>query len=222
MLAALLATLAPRPAAAQVKVLDEGSFTISERGARIGREEFRIRSTPGPQGGLVVASATVAYEERRLVPILRTDSAGTPLEYMVEQRRGTRTEEKLSGTVSRGRVSVRVQSPRGEAAREFAVAEGATVLEDEVFHQYFFLARAARRGDVPVIVPRRHAQVVVRVEQVGAETVVIGDRTISATRLRISEPESPTREVWVDDGGRVLRVTIPDRGIVAMRDDPPR
>ena len=91
LLAAILAGLAITPAAAQVKVLDEGSFTITDRGARIGREEFRIRLTPGPQGGLVVASATVAYDERRLVPILRTDSAGTPLEYMVEQRRGTRS-----------------------------------------------------------------------------------------------------------------------------------
>ena len=34
------------PASAQVAVVDEGTFTISHNGTRLGREEFAIRRTP--------------------------------------------------------------------------------------------------------------------------------------------------------------------------------
>ena len=38
------------PVSSQVTTLDEGSFTITVRGERVGREDFRIRSTPGASG----------------------------------------------------------------------------------------------------------------------------------------------------------------------------
>ena len=120
-----------------------------------------------------------------------------------------------------GRFSARVQSARGESAKEYIVANGALILDDDVFHQYFFLARRAPVGSVPVVVPRRSTQLTMRVEPLGGERVTVGGRALEARRFRLTEPGGAVRELWTDDAGRVLRVEIPSRGVVAVRDDPP-
>ena len=210
------------PAAAQVAVVDEGSFTISHQGTRIGREEFAIRRTPHPGADVLVANATVTYTDRRLSPALQTDAAGAPLRYQVEVSAGADVQERLQGRVGRGRFSAQLRTPRGESAREYVVADGALILDDDVFHQYYFVARAGRTGAVPVVVPRRNVQVTMRVEGEGAEVVTIGGTRIPATRYVMTEPDGARRRIWVDAEGRVLKVTLEARGITATRDDPPR
>lgn len=212
----------PLAAAAQVAVVDEGSFTISREGSRIGREEFAIRRTPNPGGDVLVANATAVYTDRRLSPALQTDAAGAPLRYQVEVIVGGDVQERLQGRVGRGRFSAQLRTPRGESAREYVVADGALILDDDVFHQYYFLARAGRTGLVPVVVPRRNVQVTMRVDNQGADAVVIDGNRLSATRYVMTEPEGSTRRIWVDGEGRVLKVTLDARGITALRDSPPR
>jgi hypothetical protein len=212
----------PLAAPAQVAVVDEGSFTISREGTRIGREEFAIRRTPNPGGDVLVANATVIYTDRRLSPALQTDAAGAPLRYQVEVTVGSDVQERLQGRVGRGRFSAQLRTPRGESAREYVVADGALILDDDVFHQYYFLARAGRTGLVPVVVPRRNVQVTMRVDNEGADAVTIRGNRIAATRYAMTEPDGSTRRIWVDGEGRVLRVTLDARGITALRDDPPR
>jgi hypothetical protein len=223
-LSALVAVALAAPVlSAQVTTLDEGSFTIVRNGERIGREEFTIRRTPGAEGQpALVASATVAYDQRRIAPALRTDSAGAPIAYALEVRVGTEVQEQLKGAVGRGRFSAVTRTPRGESAREYIVTDGALILDDEVFHQYYFLARASRGGSVRVVVPRRSTQMVMRVEDAGAATVTIGGRAIAARRLTMHEPGGDRRDILVDAQGRVLQVELPAQGIVATRDDPPR
>ena len=212
----------PLVASAQVAVVDEGSFTISREGTRIGREEFAIRRTPNPGGDVLVANATVVYTDRRLSPALQTDAAGAPLRYQVEVTVGSDVQERLQGRVGRGRFSAQLRTPRGESAREYVVADGALILDDDVFHQYYFLARSGRGGLVPVVVPRRNVQVTMRVDNEGADAVTIRGTRIAATRYAMTEPDGSTRRIWVDGEGRVLRVTLDARGITALRDDPPR
>ena len=210
------------PAAAQVAVVDEGSFTIAHNGTRIGREEFAIRRTPNPGGDILVANATVVYTDRRLSPALQTDAAGAPLRYQVEVSAGADVQERLQGRVGRGRFSAQLRTPRGESAREYVVADGALILDDDVFHQYYFLAHASRTGAVPVVVPRRNVQLTMRVEDQGADAVTIDGSRIAATRYVMTEPDGATRRIWVDSEGRVLRVSLDARGVTATRDEPPR
>ena len=210
------------PAAAQVAVVDEGSFTISHNGTRIGREEFAIRRTPNPGGDVLVANATVVYTDRRLSPALQTDAAGAPLRYQVEVSAGADVHERLQGRVGRGRFSAQLRTPRGESAREYVVADGALILDDDVFHQYYVLARDGRTGSVPVVVPRRNVQVTMRVDNEGADMVAISGDRVAATRYVMTEPDGAARRIWVDAQGRVLKVTLESRGITATRDDPPR
>jgi hypothetical protein len=208
------------PLSSQVTTIDEGSFTITVRGERVGREDFRIRSTPGANGPEIVATATVAYNDRKVLPQMRANQDGVPVQYVVEVKNGPNVDERVSGMVGRGRVSAHVKTARGESANEFVVSPGALVIDDDVFHQYYFIAK--RSGAVSVIVPRRNAQVTMRVSNAGTENVTIGGTSIEATKTTIADPGGADREVWTDSAGRVLKVAIPSRGLVAQRDDPPR
>lgn len=211
------------PAVAQVTTLDEGTFTISRNGTPVGRESFSIKSSPGGMGGPVVqARATVSYDDRRLTPVLKADSIGSPTEYQLEVRAGANASEVLKGVIRRGRFSATMQTPRGENLKEYVVSDGALVLDEDVFHQYYFLARGNRTGSVPVVVPHRNVQVVMRIEDRGPASVTIGGQSIAGRALVLVEPTGATREIWVDSQGRVLKVAIPSRGLLALRDEPPR
>jgi len=210
------------PLSGQVATLDEGSFTITVNGERVGREDFRIRSTPGTTGPEVVATANVSYSNRRVLPQMRADSAGVPSRYVVEVKDG-QADERVDGSVFRGRVSARVKNSRGESANEFVVSQGALLIDDDVFHQYYFITRRQSPvGPVQVIVPRRNTQVTMRVADAGTEKLAIGGTTLDARRYTIADPGGADREVWADAAGRLLKVAIPSRGVVALRDDPPR
>lgn len=203
--------------------MDQGSFTITLRGARVGREEFRIRRTPASDTSVnYVASATVTLGGRRLAPDLRTDTNGGLLAYRVDARGEGRSDERLKGAVERGLFTAVLTSPRGEAAREYVVSDGAVILDDDVFHQYYFVARHAGRDTLAVVVPRRSVQVAMRLERRGGELVTIGGRAVPATHLVLTDPAGAARDVWADADGRVLKVSLGVRGLVAERDEPPR
>jgi hypothetical protein len=213
----------------QAGIVDAGSFTIFRGSAKIGREEFTIRMAPPPEGGFL-ASGTIVYADRRLAPALGTDSAGAPQRYQVEVRVGDRRTEVLSLEIVRGHGSTRVQTSRGESATEFVVPAGARLIDDDVFSHYFFLARTviagqgrgpAENATVPILVPRG-AVVPARVTTAGNESVDVAGRSISATHVHVTMAPGDERELWADTSGRVVKVAIPARGIVAVRDDAPR
>lgn len=224
----LSATLLTVPAVApsQVTVVDEGSFTISRAGTNIGRETFTIRRTPGPGGDVYVANATVEFDAERLSPALRADDSFAPLAYQLEVREDGEVRERLRAIVGRGRISAQVKTARGESTKEYIVADGALVLDDDVFHQYYFLAKRATGSSgttsVPVVIPQRNTQVVMRVSVRGSDAVSVGGRSITARVLVLTEPGGAARHIWVDGQGRVLKVALDARGITATRDEPPR
>jgi hypothetical protein len=220
-LVALAAAVLSDSARAQVATLDEGSFTVTIKGDRVAREDFRIRKTPGGQAGSeVVATSTASYGSRRVVSQLQSDSLGAPNRYVLEVKDAAESE-RFEGAVGRNRVSARVRNARGESANEFMVSPGAIVIDDEVFHQYYFLTRRPA-GSVSVIVPRRNTQVVMRIADAGSDKVTIGGTSLDARHFTIADPGGADREVWADASGRLLKVAIPSRGVVALRDDPPR
>lgn len=203
-----------------VRTLDRGTFTVTVNGVRAGREDFTISSTPTGSGSEFVSHARVALGERRLNPKLKSDSSGKPSAYEIEVR-GTGTTERWMGTIVRGRVAARLESGTGVKEREYLAADGAVLLDDDVYHQYYFVMLRADRPAIPIVVPRRNAQLVLRPSPATPDQVTIGQVTLDARKVVLTEPSGATREVWTDATGRVLKVTIPSRGIVALRDDPP-
>ncbi len=219
---AVAAAKLPAPAAAQETIVDEGSFTIFRKGARVGRETFTIRRSVTANEDVYVANATVDFDAQRLTPALRTDTGFAPLAYQMEVRTNDQLQLRLKGVIARGRFSARVRTPTGEAAKEYIVSDGALVIDDDVFHQYYFLAQRFKGAafSVPVVIPTRNVQQTMHVQPMGVERVVVGGTPTDAHRLNATITGGATRDIWVDSKGRVLKVTLGE--VSAVRDEMPR
>ena len=214
---------APGHAAAQVATVDEGSFTIYQRGTRLGHEDFRIRRMPVTDStNEYVASAVVAYPGRRLSPDLRTGTRGGPLAYTLESKNGAQLQERVSGQFGRGRFSAVRRTADGESTKEYALGDGAVILDDEVFSQYYFVGQSGRPGSFAVVCPRCSSQSTLRLEDRGSERLTIGGSPIEARHVMLRDSGGLDRELWLDARGRVLKVAIPSRELIAIRDELPR
>ena len=221
-LLALAACLAAT-ASAQVISLDEGSFTLTRSGERLGREDFSIRSSASTGGPPFVAHAVVSIGTRRIEPRLNADSSGSVFNYDTEIRDNGRVSVTYGGTSARDHYQARTRRPDGESLREFRLPPGTVAADDDVVHQLWFIARRGPGAVVPVLAPLRNAVETVRVELVGTESLTIDSRDFRARHLRLrTEGSGATRDVWVDASGRLLKVEIPAARLVAVRDEPPR
>jgi len=218
--AAVLALWAA-PAFAQGRVIDEGSFLITRNGAAAGREAFRIVRMSGAGGDILRATAQIADGDRRITPTLSTDSTGTPVSYEVAVRDQTGPVLHLQARSVPGRMSVIEQTPHGESAKEYVVPKRLLLLDDDVFHQYYFAALGGP-GAVQAIHPQGHGQAQVTVERGAADRVEVAGQQLAAVRYTVSASAGDRAEVWVDSAGRLLRVAIPARGVVVQREELPR
>jgi len=220
--AALVALAASTiPLAAQTRVLDEGTFAITRNGAPAGREAFRIVRVPSANGDLYRASAQISSGERRIAPTLVADSVVSAQSYELGIRDGARSVLQLKATARPSRLAVLELTPSGESVKEYVVPRRTLVLDSEVFHHYFLVPVASRGGTIAVIDPQGHVQYTATVRLVGSETVDIGGRGVPASHFAISG-NGVQRDFWVDSDGRVLKVELSDRGLVALREELPR
>ncbi len=218
----LISALAGRAVAQSSAILDEGTFTVRQGGAPVGRESFRIARTPAPGGQVYKASSTSVLGDTRITSSLGTDSAGVPVAYESVVFQKGQLFQDVRGRGRPGRFSVLVKTTSGESAREYLLNSGALLLEDDVHHHFFFVALAVEQDQVVVIAPRSARQTRVRLQELEKESVEIAGRPIPASHFGLVYPDGSSREVWIDAGGRLLKVAIPARGLVALRDDPPR
>lgn len=201
-------------------LIDDGTFTISRKGAPVGREAFRIVRVSAAGGQVFRGSGTTVLEDRRYTTVLGTDSTGLPVSYearLVFEGKNLRIE----GRGRPGRFSVLSSTAGGESAREYVLQNGALLMEEEVFLHYFFVPLASASARVTVIVPREAHQSAFAVTSRGPETVEIAGVRVAGRRFSIST-DGVSRDVWVDALGRLLKVSIPEKELVALRDDPPR
>jgi hypothetical protein len=210
------------PAFAQgSRIADEGSFTITVSGRTAGRENFRITATARGETTEYLARADVTYGDRKVSPELRTGPQGAVVDYQVTTRSGG-AGESWKGAVVRGRLNATIASARGTAAREYMVPAGALLLDDEIIHHHWFLVLRTRDGGMPIVVPRRsNVQASVTMSTVGEETLQIGNHDLAAIHVRATIAGDEIHDIWVDKSGRLLKVALPSRGLVATRDDPP-
>lgn len=213
---------APSAMTAQTSaVIDEGSFTITQQGAPYGRESFRIVRTPAPGGQVFRATGQGALGDNRVTSILGTDSAGVPVSYTSDLSLNGRVVQQLKGRGRPGRFSVLSTTTTGEAAREYVLGDGALLIDGDVVHHYYFVPLALH-AQLSVIAPRSGQQINFQVADAGRETLEIAGREVESRHFSLTAPNGVRREVWVDGQGRLLKVVVPDRGLVAIRDDPPR
>jgi hypothetical protein len=211
------------PAAAQSSaVVDEGTLTVTRNGTQIGREAFRIVRAPAPGGQVFLATGTIVLGDTRLRPQLGTDSVGLPVSYTSQVSEKGKVVAGIRGTGRPGRFGIVSSTVGGsESAREFMLTNGALVLDENVFHHFFFVPLVASRARATVIVPRTGDQAQFAIAAHGSEPVEIAGTRVSGRRYSITG-SAGGRDVWVDQRGRLLKVSIPGQGLVALRDDPPR
>lgn len=220
-LAAALAALTSTAYGQGSRIADEGSFTITVNGRTAGRENFRITAVTRGEVSEYLARGDVTYGDRKVAPELRTGSQGAVVDYQVTTRSGS-TTDSWKGAVARGRLNATISSSRGTSAREYVVPADALVIDDEIIHHHWFLATRSHNGSMPVVLPRRTTvQATVTVSTVGDETLQVGNHDLPATHLRATFPGGEEHDIWIDKSGRLLKVAVPGRGLVAVRDDPP-
>jgi hypothetical protein len=225
---ALGAVVALAGTGGQSERLDVGSFTISVRGQRAGREQFSLQRVVGPDGEAFELRAESAIGDRRSAMRLETDSAGTPVRYSVEERTGATLSLRLGGQRVRGRFQTLSRSTTGEAAREYLLVPGALVLEDEGLLQYALvvrrpLPRLLDTLSVPALTPIANRQGTVRlVLESAADTIDLAGARRASRRWKVLTASGEVRLIWADADGRLLRIQIPGRALDAVRDDVPR
>ncbi len=218
----------PANRAAQPVRLDVGSFTVLTNGQRVGREQFSVQQVTTNEGPTIEVRSESAIADRRTAMRLEVDSAGTPFRYSVEERRGAEQTLRLGGQRVRGRFATLARSVNGESAREYLLRPGAVVVEEDglVQHTLLVRGRALTVGGgitLPSLTPVANAQGAVRVvlEAVNDVVVIAGARR-AAQRYRIVTASGEVRLVWAERDGQLLRISIPSRGLEAIRDDVPR
>jgi hypothetical protein len=209
------------PVPAQVTTLDEGSFTLFVNGGRVGFEQFTIQRRAERTGATILAYATIQVDDRRIIPALSADTNGVPLTYKVEERRDGAVLQRLDAVSAGTIVTLTSITPRGRSERNLRLSSQTGLLDENVAHQYYFLARRGP-GQHRVLVARHLAYDTVTVSVVDTGTVETGNGSVAARHLTVTTTTGTTTDVWVDAAGRVLRVSVPARGFVALRDEPPR
>lgn len=202
-------------------VIDEGTFMITQRGSPYGRESFRIVRTPAPGGQVFRATGQAALGDNRLTSVLGTDSLGVPVSYESDLTLKGELVQHLQGRGRPGRFSMLNQTRGGEAAREYVLDDGTILIDGDVIHHYYFASLARDRTALNVIAPRSGQQFRYQLDELGREPVDVGGRSVDARHFALTA-DGVRREIWVDGVGRLLKVVVPDKGIVAVRDEPPR
>lgn len=210
------------PAAAQTVTLDEGSYRLSVGGKEVGTEVFSIRQNGTGEAAVIIAVGRIVLDGDKGPQQLNSElqvAGGTLRPAAYEVRVQGADAGQIKGRVVGGRFSAQIVSPAGEMMREYLAGDGAVVVDEGVAHQYFFVARRAlgKPMRMPLIIPRLNKQVVANITHETGEKVAIGGRSFDAHKYTVAVPGLPTRYVFVDEEGRVLRLEIPERNFVAQR-----
>jgi hypothetical protein len=164
----------------------------------------------------LVGTGTAVNGTSRIVSVLRTDTAGSPLDFQLEGRESNEVRERITVQASRDRLTARSQSPRGESAREYFLRPGMAIFDDEFAHEYYFLTLQGKDA-VTAVLPRRNELTQLHVLSRGDDAIEIAGSRVTARHYVVSNPAGD-RELWIDAAGRVLRVEAPALAFVAVRD----
>ncbi len=207
--AALLALLALQTP------VDEGTLVVREDTVVIAREAFRLSTVRTGAGATRwTLATTIRYDRSRPVVVLDPivelgpDSNPASLEYTVAD---PREPLRILGQQTRGRFAVRLLGRHTERAREFPAPPPSAVLDDSVFALYLPAAWQGRSRPVSVtgVFPRGGRRELLMVQDSGGE--------LALRHITISGGENRLVHLWLQADGRLAKVEIPSRHLVAER-----
>jgi hypothetical protein len=203
--------------------MDEGTLVVREDTVEIAREAFRLTAVRTGAGVTRwTLASTIRYDRSRPVVVLDPivelgpDSSPVSLEYTVAD---PREPLRILGQLTRGRFVVRLLGRRTERAREFPAPPPAGVVDDSVYALYLPVAWQGRPRPVTVtaVFPRAGRREVLTVQDLGVQPTTLNRDPASLRHVTVTGGESRLVHVWLGADGRLAKVEIPSRRLVAER-----
>jgi len=203
------------------------SFTIFVRSVPIGSEQVSV--TRDAEGWTIAGSgrlgAPLDIITRRVQ--VRYDSNWKPLELSIDASvRGQ--AQTLRSTVSGTTITNQITNA-GQASTTTATGAADILLPNPFFAPYEALAarlKTAASGDTIVAYSAPAVMVNIKVGEKAPERIQTATRTIDTVRTHVSfvpltVGAAPTvdADVWADDTGRLLRLSIPAQSLEVVRED---
>jgi len=203
--------------------VDEGTLVVREDTLEIARETFRLTAVRTGAGVTRWKLATtIRYDRTRPVVVLDPivelgpDSSPVTLEYTVAD---PREPLRILGQLTRGRFVVRLLGRRTERAREFPAPPPAAVVDDSVFALYLPVAWQGRPGPVAVtcVFPRAGRRELLTVQDLGVESTTLNRDPAALRHITVTGGENRVIHLWLAADGRLAKVEVPSRRLVAER-----
>jgi uncharacterized protein len=227
-LAALLLAFPPAALTEQAPPSPPGpgtaNFTVFLRGVRLGSEQVTVnRNATGTSitgSGRLAEPADVITRRYEI----RYDQDWTPQELRFE---GTVRGQlmTLNTMFSADQAATEITQAGQRSFRSDKVSRQPLVLADQFFGGYealaLRLASLSPDTELTVYFPLR-TEIIAKVGSVAGERIQTPGRTIAARRYQVTfmpRGEPQESEIWVDETGRLLRVTIPSQAFDLARDD---
>ena len=205
--------------------VDEGVLVVRVDTLEVARESFRLshgRLSRGGEGWTL--ATTIRYDRARpvvvLSPILEVNGDTLPatLQYDIAD---PRQPSRILGELGRGRFTVRVVARATERAREFPTGQRAVVLDDSVFALYVFAAWRATSAPAPAslsaIFPRALRRQGVQIQDLGLDATTLNGDPSRLRHITVTGDGQETVHLWLDAGGRLMKLEIPARRLSAER-----
>lgn len=203
--------------------IDEGTLVVRQDTVETAREAFRL-SVVGTGTGAMrwTLATTIRYDRARPVLVLDPivelgpDSGPASLEYTVAD---PREPLRILGQAARGRFVVRLLGRRTERAREFPAPPPAVLLDDSVFALFLPAAWRGRAQPVAVtaIYPRAGRRETLQVQDLGMEATTLNRDPASLRHITITGGENRLVDLWLGADGRLAKVQIASRRVLAER-----
>jgi pimeloyl-ACP methyl ester carboxylesterase len=210
---------------ARASSAEVSSFTIFVRGVPIGSEQVSVERTADGWtiGGTGRIGAPLDIVTRMLQ--VRYDPAWKPLELTIDATTGgqpTTLRTVVAGTSARSEMNT-----GGAASDKTDTVDDASILLPNLFFApYEALAARLNTAQAGATLP-------VYIAPLGATTIAVGaavqeqiqtvDRIITARRtsITLAMPTAPpvAAEIWGDESGRLLRVSVPAQSLEVVRQD---
>jgi hypothetical protein len=214
----LLSPHAASVAAAQGRVLDRGILSIMEGDRVVGVEEFVLQRgrRSGALDGFTISS-TAKYPAdrptRTLTAVVELLPDSLPAATALEAEDGEL--QRVLIVFAPRRVTVRRKTHTGESAREFPGGGTHLIFCDSLFG-YHAIAPSIGGEPVRSITLRGGQRSPAEVRDHGVEPTPVRDAEPALRHISVAV-DGQTRHLWYDEGGRLIKLTIPDRGLTALR-----
>jgi hypothetical protein len=223
----------PQPSS---ELVDAGSFSILVAGRKIGSETFNIRQS---SEGSVTSSEIRIQEggsQARQTSVLRLGPAGELRRY--ESRELFPGKAEIVVEPQQDVLVERVSGENEQANQPFLMPLSTQVLDDFFFSHREVLAWrylasvckpaaaglqcSSQKSRLGVIIPRQHASAMISLEYVGRERLTLAGQPVELSHFRLTAPDAPDWELWLDDFHKLVRISIPAANTEGVRDTEPQ